>query len=219
MRTTALFLSLVLSAGFARAEVSPDSISPNKEYGVTVPASEKGFNQLVLVKSGKVLATIQGNFALARMNHQAIEPSRWSTDSSTLLWIVSGKWSPWALTLVHIDNGAVKWQLDILKTAQQETLKRTKAAEPKKYAAAMKENTGNGSAYPDGFTIDVRIEGQETDPIVFPLKVYANLTSNPKEEENYPKKAQLDSQLDGLVSQDGKFAVTKFNLVPSSLAP
>jgi len=64
------------------------------------------------------------------MNHGGIQPSRWSADGSLLLWEVAGKWSPRALVLLKIEDGKVKWQRNLLKTARQEILARTRKAAP-----------------------------------------------------------------------------------------
>ena len=50
-----------------------------------------------------------------------------------------------------------------------EILARSRKAKPRKYAAAKKENTGNGAAYPDGFTINVMVRGEDGAPLTFPL--------------------------------------------------
>ena len=87
---------------------------------------------------------------------------------------------------------------------------------------AKKENKGNGTAFPDGFTVNVRVEGDqerggatenvEGKPISLPLKVHAELTSNPKEMEDWPKEAQLDSELDGVITPERQLNVTRFRL-------
>jgi Lysozyme inhibitor LprI len=43
---------------------------------------------------------------LAKLPDAGILPSRWSADSSFLLWEVTGKWSPRALVLLKIEDGA-----------------------------------------------------------------------------------------------------------------
>lgn len=204
-----------LPAGFS---VPASTVSPDGRYGVTVPdrdhyeKDETVHNQIVEVSSGRILAAIKADAGLLHMNHGGIAPSRWSTDSSILLWQVEGKWSPRALVLVRIQNGAVKWQTNVLKTAQQEILVRTKKAAAAKYAAAKKENAGNGSAYPDGFTVNVTAAGTSDDLLSFPVAVHAELTSNPKAIEDFPKSAQLDANLDAMILEDGKLTVKSFNL-------
>jgi len=159
---------------------------------------------------------------MIHMNNQEILPARWSPDGSLLLWEVDGKWSPSTLTLLRIENSKVKWALDVLRTVQQAILVRTREAAPQKYAVAKKENRGNGTAFPDGFTVNVRVEGDqerggatenvEAKPIFLPLKVHAELTSNPKEMEDWPKEAQLDSELDGVITPERQLNVTRFRL-------
>jgi len=96
--------------------------------------------------------------------------------------------------------------------AQKATLARTLAARAKAYAAAKKQNRGDGSAYPDGFTIAVTTPADADEPVALSLAVHAELTSNPKVIEDYPKAAQLDSTLDGVVGTNGKFTVKKFSV-------
>ena len=194
------------------------TLSPDKRFGVLVPdeqrydAGEK--NKLVEVSTGRVLAIIIGEPGTERMNHGGVSPARWSADSSLLLWRVDGKWSPRALVLIQLNDGKVQWQLDLLKTAQQEILARARKAAPKKYAAAKKQNAGNGSAYPDGFTVDVTTDGEDTTSVDLPLRVHVTLTSNPKAIEDFSKDAQLDATLEGDVGADGKFKVVSFDLQP-----
>lgn len=199
--------------GFTIPEIT---LSPDKRFGVLVPdekrydAGEK--NKLVEVSTGRVLAVIAGEPGMERMNHGGIMPARWATDSSLLLWCVSGKWFPRAFVLIKLSDGKVQWQMDLLKTAQQEILARARKAAPEKYAAAKKQNAGNGSAYPEGFTVDVTTGGEEGTPITLPLRVQVTVTSNPKGLEDYPKNAELDATLEAEVIANGKFKVLQFNL-------
>src|SRR4029077_10491735 len=108
------------------------------------------------------------------------------------------------------------------RTVQEAILVRTRQVAPQKYAAAKKENKDNGSAFPDGFTVNVRVEGDEErggatenvkgEPVSLPLKVHAELTSNPKEIEDWPEEAQLDSELDGAITPERQLIVTRFRL-------
>ncbi len=204
-----------LPAGFT---IPKNTLSPDKRFGVLVPdekrydAGEK--NKLVEVSTGHVLAAIAGEPGMEQMNHGGVNPTRWSADSSLLLWRVDGKWFPRALVLIQLNGGKVQWQLDLLKTAQQEILARTRKAAPKKYAAAKKRNAGDGAAYPDGFTIDVTTDGEDTTSVELPVRVHVTLTSNPKEIEDFPKNAQLDAKLEGEAGAGGKLKVLSFNLQP-----
>lgn len=209
--------------------IVPSSISPNGEYGVSAFDNltndlpyETDRNKIYDLKSGKVVAEINSaRSATIRMNRGGILPARWSQESSLLLWEVEGRWSPDALVLLNIENKRVVWQLDLLKTAQQAILIQTRKAAPEKYAAAKNWNRGDGEEFPDGFTVNVRTEGDKSrggeleavkgKPVSLPLKVHVELTSNPKDIEGI-KNAQLDSELDGIVSQQGKFNVTHFSL-------
>ena len=222
----ALFLPLAIATNIAVAAfgqsppplgftIPERTLSPDKRFGVLVPDEKRydagGKNQLVEVGTGRVLAEIAGEPGMERMNHGGVAP-RWSADSSLLLWKVEGKWFPRAFVLIKLDDGKVQWQLNLLKTGQQEILGRAREAEPKKYAAAKKRNSGNGAAYPEGFTVDVTTDGEENSPIALPLPVNVTLTSNPKAIEDYPENAELNATLEGQVDGDGKFKVLKFGL-------
>ena len=207
------------TAPFARPpekSILPEfTLSPDRRYGVTVPAyyfddPNDVSNNLVEVKTGRVLTPIRAQVGYdRRLNFLEVGPTRWSNDSSILLWEVNGKWMDTALVLIKIKNGEAAWQLDILKTAQKAILERTKKASPKSYLAVKGDGSGYGSAYPDGFTVPVSISGE----LDFPITVHADLTANPKGIENYPH--NLDSQLDGIVDANGKFTVTHFQLTAS----
>lgn len=203
--------------GFTIPEIT---LSPDRRFGILVPDEERyeagARNKLVEANSGRVLAVINGAPGVEQMNHGGVDATRRSPDSSLLLWRVDGKWFPRALVLIKLnpDDGKVRWQLDLLKTGQQEILVRVRKAAPKRYGAAKKRNVGNGSAYPDGFTIDVKTEALERASLALPLKILITLTSNPKAIEDFPKNAQLDATLEGEVRADGKFRVLTFDLEP-----
>jgi hypothetical protein len=210
------FLGAALNS---RADVVPKgfvvpecTLSPDGRYGVTVPLIDQeerlgdAKNSVIELKSGKVIAVIKSKFTgWNRQNHGGVLPCQWSKDGSLLLWQVEGKWFSDALVLLKFKNGVLEWQTDILGLAQTEMLARTKGAAPKQYAAAKAANAGNGSAYPQGFTIAVSADG----PVSLPLKIRAALTSDPKQIEGFPR---LGSQLTGLVDNQGNFKVTAFAL-------
>lgn len=194
-----------------------ETLSPDQRYGVLVPQVDQfpdnadPKNKLIEVKTGRVLAEVVGQTGWKGMNHETVLPTRWSQDGMTLFWQVDGKWGPRTLVLVRIADGAVKWQSDLYKEVAQAILTRTREAKPKEYAI-VKNGKGYGSAYPDGFTIDIYAAGGETDPLTFPLKIHADLTSDPKGIANDP----LTSQLNGSVDRDGKFSVLDFQLGAAS---
>ena len=196
----------------AKSILPESTLSPNRRYGVTVPVyyfddTYDVSNNLVEVKTGRVLTPIRAEVGYERrLNFLEVGPTRWSKDSSILLWEVNGKWMDTALVLIKIKNGEAAWQLDILKTAQKAILDRTKKASPKTYLAVKGDGSGYGSAYPDGFTVPVSVLGK----LDFPITIHADLTANPKGIENYPY--NLDSQLDGIVDENGKFTVIHFEL-------
>jgi hypothetical protein len=188
------------------------TLSPDSRFGVTVPILDdyqripNPKNSVIELKTGKVIAVIEAKFTgWNRQNHGGVLPCRWSPDGSLLLWEVDGKWFSDALVLLKFKNGELERQVDILHAAQTEMLARTKRAAPSQYPLAKKGNVGNGSAYPEGFTIAVAA----ADPISLPLKIQAALTSNPKQIEGNP---QLGSELTGFVDERGNFNVADFRL-------
>jgi hypothetical protein len=194
------------------------TLSPDHRYGVTVPDFDtpNPQNSLVETETGRVLAVIEADTGYEHANHNDVLPSRWAKDDSLLLWEVDGKWFDTALVLLKLQNGAVAWQLDLLKAGQQAILARTKQAKPKKYLMAREENRDMGSAYPEGITVDVVAGGDKNKAPSLPLKIYAYLTSNPKELEGH---TNLDSRLEAVVDKNGKFRVTNFHLGTTPPAP
>ena len=182
--------------------VERSSVSPDKHYGVLVPADFDHYdeikhqNKLVQVNTGRTLAVIDAEPGKAGfMNHGEIRPSRWSADSSFLLWEVGGKWSPRALVLLKIEDGKVKWQRNLLKMAQKEILARTRKFLPKNLAA---------------FTaIDVQVSGKEDAPLSPPLAVHAEFDTNPKAMEP-PPSVYVHSEMEATIDSEGKLIVKSF---------
>jgi hypothetical protein len=195
----------------------PFTFSPDHRYGVMIPVfhiesndPDHRTNKVVDLRTHEIVAVIQGEPGYDRpLNFHETAPPRWSPDSSLLLWKVNGKWNPDTLVLLKIEQNRAKWEIDLLKTAQQAVLLRTRKTAPEQYAIAKKANAGNGSAFPDGFTIDVTTDGEDTRSVSLSLGVHADLSSNPKQIENFPN---LDSHLDAVVTQDGRFVVKDFQL-------
>jgi hypothetical protein len=202
-----------LAQNIPKGFVVPEcTLSPDGHYGVTVPIlfqhgdSEDPKNSVIELKTGKIIAVIKSKFTgWNKQNHGGVLPCRWSKDGSLLIWEVDGKWFSDALVLLKFENGVLEWQTDILSVAQTEMLAQTKHAAPKQYALAKEANAGNGSAYPEGFTIAVAA----ANPISFPLNIQAALTSDPKQIEGFPR---LGSELTGFVDERGKFKVADFRL-------
>jgi len=190
------------------------TFSPDHRYGVTVPKMENyetikdPKNEIVEVATGHVVGAIQGNAAFDRMNHEDIVPSCWSADDSMLVWLVDGKWGFNTEILIKLENGKIKWQVDVLKLLQQEILKRTREAVPEKYAAVKATSGGYGSWYKDGFAIDCVLNAQ-CDALVFPLLAHVFLTSNTKSLEGV---TNVDSRMTAKVRQDGTIKVDDFHL-------
>lgn len=225
IETTAL-LSAAVSAVAANPNTDyitpPFTFSPDHRYGVMIPVwhdegaqePDDRLNKVVELATNRVVAVIHGEPGYNRaLNFHETAPPHWSADSSVLLWKVNGKWFPDALVLIKLSGEKEQWQVDLMKTSQRAILARTKEASPRRYAAAKRANAGNGSAYPEGFTVDVTTDEE----ITFPFHVRVDLTANPKEIPNFP--ADLDSHLDATVDRDGKCTVTKFTLGRRSNTP
>lgn len=245
----------------------PFTFSPDHRFGIMVPVfhieaeaaqePDDRRNKVVELRTHRIVAVIQSEPGYDRaLNFHETATPRWSADSSLLLWKVNGKWSPDALVLLKVEQNRAKWQLDLLKTAQQAVLARTQEAAPDQYEICKKANSVlNGRKYPAGFTIDVTTDGEKlrrldrrsekefdrlmnknneakltqkeqtrleelihqlqeitfynTRTIALPLEVHADLSSNPKEIENFPT---LTSHLDAVVTSHGQFAVKGFHL-------
>jgi hypothetical protein len=192
------------------------TFSPDHRYGVMIPVfhieaaqePDERMNKVVELRTQRIVAVIHSKPGYDRaLNFHETAPPLWSADSSVLLWRVNGKWFPDALVLLKLKDDKVQWQLDLMKTSHRAILARTKEASPQQYAAAKEANSGNGSAYPEGFMVNVTTD---EDKIAFPYHVLVDLTANPKQIENFP--ANLESHLDAIVTPDGKFTVTKFKL-------
>ena len=226
-RNTAAAIAAALisaAASALAASVNTDYItpaftfSPDHRYGVMVPVwhdegaqqPDDRMNKVVKLRTNHIVAVIHAapgyNYAL---NFHETAPPRWSSDSSVLLWKVNGKWNPDALVLLKIEQNRAKWELDVLNTAQQAVLSRTRRAAPEQYEICKKANAGSGSAFPDGFTIDVTTDGENSKTVSLSLRLHADLSSNPKQIENFPN---LDSHFGAVVTPDGKFVVKEFRL-------
>ena len=196
--------------------------SPNHHYGVAVPDIFEenpalASNSLVDLRTGRILGELKGlRVGFSRQNHGGVVPTRWSRDGTLLLWFVYGKWCPHSLVLAKIKEGAISWQTDIQDIAQKEILRRTRQAAPKQYETSKMQNVGNGSVYPEGFTVDVHTEHENSRWVSVPLKVFVDLTSDPKFGTYYPEPPSpsrpLESWLIGVVDSEGHFRVTHFEL-------
>lgn len=110
------------------------------------------------------------------------------------------------MVLLKLENGKVT-QYNLLELAQKAILAETKKAAPAKYETAKKANAGNGSAYPDGFSIDV----EAIVPITLPLHLRIALTSNPKGIETLPT---LESSMNAVLTEEGQLEIRRFKLGP-----
>ena len=193
--------------------VSDASLSPDGRLGVLIPKDWDAYefanqNALVDRKARKVLTTIQGETGMEEMNHGGLGP-RWSKDSSLLLWEVDGKWFPRALVLLQVRKKDEVRQLDLLKSAQQEILSRTRKAYPKEYETIRKRD-GYGAAYPDTFTINVITKSS---PVTFPFVFQVELTSDPKSMALATRETALEATLEGKVTRFWNVKYSKFEVL------
>lgn len=198
-----LHIQAEIPQGFRLME---DSESPDGKFGVLEPADVpdeafwKSRNLIVETKTDSIVGAVEGVPGAKRMNHGGAK-AKWSQDSGLLLWIVDGKWGPRTVTFVKIAEGEILRQSDLIKAGYAEILKRSKAAFPKAYAAALKQNQGSGSAYPGGFTVAVTLQSPEA---ALPANFVVTLTSNPKGIEDFPKQAVLEGYLFGTLTKTHK---------------
>lgn len=212
---TSLGPSVATTAVAEGFSVPKGSLSPDGRFGVLVPDQArfrdgiKGQNKLIEVSSGRVFATIDAESwfqdPAVQMNHGAAA-ARWSRDGSVLAWIVGGKWAPRAFNLIKVSNGEVEWQRDILGAAQREILLQTRNADAQAYDAAKAENRGNGTAYPDGFTIDMELPDAG---FTLPLVCTATLDSNPKQIEG---RTSLRSSIRVAIDETGQVTFSGMRL-------
>lgn len=202
------------------ADVPEKTASPDRRYGVVVPREpeaegSRGGNQLVNLTANRVLARIDAftywEGTQLHMNHAVLNP-QWSQDGTELAWIVEGKWSPRAFTLLKIADGNVKWQLDVIPAVQQEILSKTRAGAPENYEAAKKWNAGNGSAFPDGFVVNVETP---KDRLSLPLQCRVTLDSNPKGIPTAP--TDLRASMNATIRDDRTIVFTDFAIDPGTI--
>ena len=188
-------------------QIMEGSVSPDGSLAVLEPMADRVTddefwamrNQIVDVKTQTVIGSIEGVPGMRRMNHGGASAG-WSADGKLLFWFVDGKWGPRTVSFVKLKDGKVEQQMDLVKSCYDELLKRAKAAHPKTYAAAKKQNAGSGSALPDGFTASVSLKQRDAMP-GFPVDFVVTMTSNPKGIEDYPPAAELEGFLFGTLKE------------------
>jgi hypothetical protein len=227
---TRIFFVAWAFASVARADPSPSSLippastlSPDRRYGVTVPASFTDpdalseENDIIDMKTKRVLGAINtDDTAFSRMNHSDLLPAWWSTDNTYVLWQVEGKWGMETQMLIHLQGGEIQWELDVIKVLQRQILTRTEAADPKKFLAAKKSNWGSGSAYPEKFVFDSQPDEMNKGSLTFPIHFRVYLTSNCKGSDDVPN---IDSEMEATLNRDGDITVTRFRMGRSRSSP
>jgi hypothetical protein len=214
--------SAFLPTGYS---IPPITVSPDGRFGVSAPDFARfdenagPQNQLVDIRNKRVISTIISDTWIEEegkvRNHMSLDPY-WSKDGSVLGWVLGGKWGPIAFVMLKVEAppswkadavSSVLWQVDVLKSAKGEIVARTRTAVPVNYEAAKNRNRGNGSAYPDGFTIDVETP-QES--FYLPLKFNVTLTSNPKQIPDVPPEANVQASMDAVIDQDAKLTFSNY---------
>jgi len=206
--------------------VPDETLSPDGAYGVLAPGwklFDEGnplCNRLVNVKTGKTLLTLEGpawatwvqDDSGRTVNHLDLK-SVWSKDGTVLAWAIDGKWSPATCVFVAVKKDAVAWHTDVLRQAQEKMLAETRAAVPKNYAAARKQNQGSGAAFPEGFSI-----GIDLPPAGFtlPWQGHVTLDSNVKSigEDGWPSAANVGATMDFVVDAKGAVTFSHFAIDP-----
>ncbi len=216
---------------FARAAAQPawvpahfsiptDTISPDGRYGVMMPDAETdGSNDLVDMKTGRLVAELAGEPGWRETDHSmrwGEMEAKWSADATTLCWIHPDKWFPESYVVLRLKSGRLAWQVELMKLADREILARTEAASPVNFAIAKLDHAEDGSAYPEGFSIDVS-EPEET--FSLPLVCTVALTSNPKESDDEPEENGVRAWLTMRVGTDGSVTYSHFKVKNGPLAP
>ena len=219
MKSCSFLLTVFLSAltlahgDTSTTPVPPETMSPDGRYGVTVPERVDSTNDvsnfLVEMKTKRIIDYINADLISLSTNHDSLMPAWWSAGDTYLLWQVQGKWAVRTQMLIHLKDGAIDYEFDVLAALQRSILTRTEAAAPAKFIAAKKAHWGNGSAYPETFTIDSLVDGVNKAPLKFPLYFHVSLTSDPKEID---AATALNSALDATLESDGTIKITAFHL-------
>ena len=205
-----------LPAGYI---IPKETLSPNHRYAFMVPVfdstvtdSSQFQNALIDAKTDQIITKVDAPAGFDRpLNYVSVEQPLWSKDESLVLWKVNDKWCPTALVLIKLKNNKQLWQLNLLTVFQEKILSYTKKAVPKKYEVAKKANIGNGSSYPEGFTVDVEpVENGKNGLLELPIKIHITLSSNPKLIKDKPN---LNSEMDAIVKNDGTIEVKKFKIL------
>jgi hypothetical protein len=188
-----------------------DEISPDGRFAITVPKREflensTSRNQLIELKTGRVVANLEGDVAYDHSNHGSYQ-GKWSTDGELLCWEIGGKWAQMSLVFVQLNHGMLKWQKDYTPDCVNEILRRLKAASPAAYQREKEWNKGNGSAYPEGFTVDVVLNRSCRGDVSLPCKLDIDLTSDPKHLHGTHR---IDAWMDATIDKAGKLTFGEF---------
>lgn len=200
-------------------QILKSTLSPDRTMAVVAPDHDHYLedgppqNKLVNVKTGEDLATLNAPtyFKDAEIVQNDVEPAAcWSEDGFVFAWVLTGKWMPTACLFLALEDGAVAWQTDVLTLVGNKAVAKTKAALPKNCAAVKEHNKSYGSAYRDGFTVDI-----ETPEAGFelPWTGTATLNSNDKDlTDDWPPAANVYATMDFTVAEDGTIEFSDFSV-------
>ena len=185
--------------------------------------------QIVDVATGTLLGAIAAPPFYRHENH-ATAAYRWSRDGSLLLWFVQGKWGSFAVDVVTVANGAIATQVDVREQAVAHILATLQRAQPDMYAVAKHEGAGDGSWFRDGFAIDVKPSAASLNDAVYepwlddpvpppsraataavslPMTFAIDVTSNPKESNDFPVAGDLRASGTANLDAAGKLTFSK----------
>ena len=197
--------------------IPSDTISPDGRYGVMMPDAETdGPNRLIDMRTGRLVVDLAGVPGWREEDHSmrwGEMEARWSADGTALCWIHPDKWFPESYVVLKLENGRLAWQVELMKAADREILARTEAAAPLNFAIAKSDNAEDGSAYPEGFTIDVSEPGEK---FSLPLECSVTLTSDPKEDD--PVENGVQGSLRMTVGTDGSLTYSEFKVKSGRLS-
>ena len=207
------------------ASTIPEStISPDGRYGVSilVAADQDGSrawpprgNELVQLEPLRVLATIEAGYERNSPGHERIT-SRWTKDSSGLLWIDKRESFPRAMVYLRLEDSKVLWQRDLLDASKTAISDRSwKRFLPRRRRRESRLGTPSQPA----FRIDIELPPAETDPSL-PLRFAVSFDSHPEDPESarFPLEGEIVGSMAGVLDQDGRLIWSELDVATGQLA-